>query len=134
MFWLLPQIKFLIANSHTAKYLPVLRLKKPNHFDLFTSCFGFFVTFYKINKKMFFIIMSTLKDEKVHFKWLYEENLKLEMDFKGSPPILASVLLCWWHGKKIQSCHLCFIVESIEYIYLEMHRCQNVGRSLKIHF
>ena len=42
---------------------------------------------------MFFIIIMTLKDEKVHFEWLYEENLELEMDFKGSPPILVSTLL-----------------------------------------
>jgi len=42
--------------------------KKPNHFDSFTSCFGIFVIFYKINKMMLFIFLSTLKDEKVHFK------------------------------------------------------------------
>ena len=42
---------------------------------------------------MFFIIILTLKDEKVHFKWLYEENLELEMDFKALPHILASVHL-----------------------------------------
>ena len=42
---------------------------------------------------MFFIIILTLKDEKVHFEWLYEENMELEMDFKASPHILASVHL-----------------------------------------
>ena len=69
------------------------KLKATNYFDLFTPYFGIFVTFYKINKMMFFIIILTLKDEKVHFEWLYEENLELEMDFKGSPPILVSTLL-----------------------------------------
>ena len=70
-----------------------LSFEQTNRFDLFTHCFGIFVTFHKINEMMLSIIISTLKDEKVHFKWLYEENLKLEMDFKGSPPILVSVLL-----------------------------------------
>ena len=42
---------------------------------------------------MLSIIISSLKDEKVHFKWLYEENLELEVDFKASPHILASVPL-----------------------------------------
>ena len=101
LFGLLPQIKVLISNSQTAKYFYQFKIsiecslifKKSQLFWLIYTLFWNFVTFYKINKMMLFIIISTLKDEKVHFKWLYEENPKLEMNFKGSPPILASVLL-----------------------------------------
>ena len=71
----------------------LFKFLKTNYFYLFTHCFGIFVTFYKIIKMVLSIIISTLKDEKVHFKWGYEENLESELDFKASPPISASVPL-----------------------------------------
>ena len=69
------------------------KFKKPNYFNLFTQYYGIFVTFFKIIKMVLSIFISTLRDEKVHFKWCYEKNLESELDFKASPPILASVPL-----------------------------------------
>ena len=60
-FW--PRTKNVAAQRAS-----FLSFKKTNYFDLFTPCFGIFVTFYKINKMMLSIIISTLKGEKVHFK------------------------------------------------------------------